>query len=159
MQRLGFTYKKPKLVPRVADEATQQAHIARYQALLGQMGANEAVVFADAVHPEHQAKPADGWFWDGSRPALTATSGRQRINVHAAINLETGCLSYIEEQTLLAKTTRALLERIETAHTDKAIIHVFLDNARYHHAQVLQAWLNAPDRPLLAALLPSSEPD
>ena len=49
---------------------------------------DEAVYFADAVHPEHQSKPAFGWFKKGSNPAVNTTSGRGRVNVHAALNLE-----------------------------------------------------------------------
>ena len=32
-----------------------------YQRLMTELGADEAVYFADAVHPEYQTKPAYGW--------------------------------------------------------------------------------------------------
>ena len=62
MGRLGFVYKKPQSLPAQADEAKQAAFIAKYEALMMGLGADEMVVFSDAVHPEHQSRPAHGWF-------------------------------------------------------------------------------------------------
>ena len=54
MRRLGFVYKKPRTLPAQADEAKQAAFIAKYETLMMGLGADEMVVFSDAVHPEHQ---------------------------------------------------------------------------------------------------------
>ena len=54
MGRLGFVYKKPQSLPARADEANQAAFIAKYEALMMGLGADEMVVFSDAVHPEYQ---------------------------------------------------------------------------------------------------------
>ena len=51
---------------------------------------DETVVYVDAVHPAHQAKPAGRWLPRGQRCALPAASGRDRLNLHGAIDLETG---------------------------------------------------------------------
>ena len=51
MRRLGFAYKKPQLLPTQADEAKQAAFIARYEALMNGLAADEMVVFSDTVHP------------------------------------------------------------------------------------------------------------
>jgi transposase len=155
MNRLGFAYKKPNPVPRVADIPLQEAHIAQYQELTATMDANEAVVFVDAVHPEYQTRPAYGWFRKDCKTTLKTTSGRQRINVHGGLNLETGEFTYIEERTISAQTTKLLLERIETAHPGKKTIHVFLDNARYHHAKILQPWLKEVGRRVKLHFLPA----
>ena len=50
-----------RALPRVADEDKQAEFIAFYQDLMTKLPADEAVYFADAVHPEHQTKPAFGW--------------------------------------------------------------------------------------------------
>jgi hypothetical protein len=39
-----------------------------------------------------------------------------------------------------------LLLTIETMYPGMRLIHVFLDNARYHHAKLVQAWLAQPGR-------------
>ena len=48
------------------------------------------MVFADAVHPTHAARPAGCWASSQEKLAIEQTSGRQRINIHGAIDLETG---------------------------------------------------------------------
>jgi len=58
--RLEFEYRKPKLVPRVADAKQQAVFIEQYEQLLNNLGDDEAVYFCDAVHPEYQTKPAHG---------------------------------------------------------------------------------------------------
>ena len=35
------------------------------------------------------SKPAFGWVKAGSNPAVKTTSGRGRVNIHGAVNLET----------------------------------------------------------------------
>jgi transposase len=37
-----------------------------------------------------------------------------------------------------------LLMAIEAMYPSKRMIHLFLDNARYHHAKLVQAWLARP---------------
>jgi transposase len=37
-----------------------------------------------------------------------------------------------------------LLRAIEAMYPGKRLIHLFVDNARYHHAKLVQAWLARP---------------
>ena len=62
MARLGFEYRKPKAVPRVADPEDQAAFIAAYAILIKYLQPDEAIYFADTVPPEHQSKPASEAF-------------------------------------------------------------------------------------------------
>ena len=102
LARLGFEYRKPKTLPRVADVAKQAEFIAMYENMLNSLADDEAVYFApsrrfqantcqamDAVHPEYQSKPAFGWVKKGANPTLKTTAGRARVNIHGALNLET----------------------------------------------------------------------
>ena len=74
MRRLGFVYKKPRTLPAQADETKQAAFIAKYETLMMGLGADEMIVFSDAVHPEHQSRPAQGWFPKTQKTAIKATS-------------------------------------------------------------------------------------
>ena len=85
--RLGFQYRKPRALPRVADEDKQAEFIALYQDWMTKLPADEAVYFADATHEEHQTKPAFGWVRKGSNPAVKTTAGRGRVNIHGAVCL------------------------------------------------------------------------
>ena len=144
LHRLGLEYKKPDVIPRKLDEEKQKAFIASYEKLLNSMADNEAVLFADAVHPTHAAQPVGCWAPKQDKLAIEQTSGRQRINIHGAIDLETGQTRMIEVLTVDAASTIKLLESIEALYPMLALIHVFLDNARYHHAKLVQEWLSRP---------------
>ncbi len=72
---------------------------------------------------------------------MEQSSGRQRLNIHGAIDLETGQTSMLEVPAADAISTILLLMAIEAMYPGKRLIHLFLDNARYHHAKLVQAWL------------------
>ena len=88
--------------------------------------------------------------WPSSRP-----TGRQRINIHGAIDLETGQTRTIEAETIDAASTIRPLEAIEALYPLLAMIDVYLDNAtRYHHAKLAPAWLDQPGRRIKLHFIP-----
>jgi transposase len=159
LTRLGFEYRKPKAMPAQADVAAQEAFIAAYEQLLNQLGADEVVYFGDAVHPEYQSRPAYGWVRKGDKIAVRRTTGRKRINLHGALCLEDFDCQIIEGECISADTTLRLLERLSARHPCKRKIHVFLDNARYHHARVVKAWLARTDCRVVLHFLPPYAPN
>jgi len=78
-----------------------------------------------------------------------------RLNIHGALNLETGRTRMIEVLTVNALSTIALLVAIEALYPAMRIIHVFLDNARYHHARAVQDWLAMPGRRIRLHFVPA----
>jgi transposase len=155
LHRLGLEYHKPTVIARKLDEEKQQAFIEGYDKLLNSLGNDEAVMFADAVHPTHAARPVGCWAPKTDKLAIEQTSGRQRINIHGAINLESGQTRMIEAETVDAASTIRLLEAIEALYPLLALIHVFLDNARYHHAKLVQEWLARPGCRIKLHFIPS----
>ena len=154
LNRIGLEYRKPEVISRNLDEDKQRAFIAAYENLLNSLPENEAVLFADAVHPTHVTRPAGCWAPRQEKLAIEQTSGRQRINIHGAVDLETGQTRMIEALTIDAASTIRLLESIEAMYPTLALIHVFLDNARYHHAKVVSAWLARPERRINLHFIP-----
>ena len=110
LHRLGLEYHKPDIIPRKLNKEKQQAFIESYDNLLNSLADNEAVLFADAVHPTHAARPAGCWAPKQEPLAIEATSGRERINIHGAIDLATGQTRMIEVVTVDAFSTIRLLE-------------------------------------------------
>ena len=155
LHRLGLEYHKPNVIPRKLDEEKQRAFIEGYEKLLNSLGDDEAVLFADAVHPTHAARPVGCWAPSQEKLAIEQTSGRQRINIHGAIDLETGQTRMIEALTIDAASTIRLLQSIEALYPMLALIHVFLDNARYHHAKLVQEWLALPGRRIKLHFIPT----
>ena len=155
LHRLGLEYHKPDIIPRKLDKEKQLAFIESYDNLLNSLADNEAVLFADAVHPTHAARPAGCWAPKQEKLAIEQTSGRERINIHGAIDLATGQTRMIEVVTVDAVSTIRLLEAIEALYPLLALIHVFLDNARYHHAKLVQEWLARPGCRIKLHFIPS----
>lgn len=52
LRRLGFECRKPKALPRFADEDKQAEFIAFHQGSMTKLPTDEAVNFSDAVHLE-----------------------------------------------------------------------------------------------------------
>jgi transposase len=154
LHRLGLEYHKPKVIPRKLDEEKQKAFIANYEKVLNSLPDDEAVLFADAVHPTHAARPAGCWAPSQENLAIEQTSGRQRIDIHGAVDLETGQTRMIEVETVDAASTIRLLESIEAFYPMLVLIHVFLDNARYHHAKIVREWLAQPGRRVKLHFIP-----
>ena len=154
LHRLGLEYHKPSVIPRKLDKDKQTAFIESYDNLLNSLADNEAVLFADAVHPTHAARPAGCWAPSQDKLAIEQTSGRQRINIHGAIDLETGQTRMIEALTIDAASTIRLLQSIEALYPMLVLIHVFLDNARYHHAKLVREWLAQPGRRIKLHFIP-----
>ena len=155
MNRIGFDWKKPESVPCKIDAGTQQRFIDAHEDLRNSLGPDEAVIYVDAVHPTHQAKPSGRWLPRGQRCALPAASGRDRLNLHGAIDLETGRTNILDVQTVDADSTIALFEALERSHSTMRRIHVFLDNARYHHARAVQEWMRQTGRRIVLHFVPS----
>lgn len=144
LHRTGMEFKAPKAVSRKLDVAKQKEFIDAYNALLNGLSDDEAVMFADAVHPTHTVRPVGCWAPRDVTVAVDQTSGRDRLNIHGAIDLETGKTKMIEVLTVNALSTIALLMAIEIMYPLKRWIHVFLDNAKYHHAEMVEEWLARP---------------
>src|ERR1700746_2357765 len=96
LHRLELEYHKPEVISRKLNVGQQKSFIENYDKLLNSLGANEAVLFADAVHPTHAARPAGCWAPKADKLAIEQTSGRERINIHGAIDLATGQTRRVE---------------------------------------------------------------
>jgi DDE superfamily endonuclease len=89
------------------------------------------------------------------RSRWSRAAERDRLNVHGAIDLETGQTVMKDVLVVDAVSTIMLLMAIEAMYPGKRVIHVFLDNARYHHAKLVQAWLAEPDRRIKLHFIPT----
>ena len=90
LHRLGMEHRRPRAISRKLDPAKQEAFIKAYEGLMNRLPADGAVVFADAVHPTHAVRPVGCWAPGDIKVAVGQTSGRDRLNIHGAIDLETG---------------------------------------------------------------------
>ena len=84
LHRLGLEYHKPEVIDRKLDAEKQQPFIEGYEKLRNALGPDEGVLFLDAVHPTHAARPVGCWAPKEEKLAIEQTSGRQRLNIHGA---------------------------------------------------------------------------
>ena len=146
---------------RKLDPAKQQAFIDTYTALLKTLPDDEAVMFADAVHPTHGARPVGCWAPKEVKVAVDQTSGRDRLNLHGALDLETGRTRMIEVVTVDALSTIALLVAIEApGDADHPCVSGQCPlPPRPGGSGLVGPARPADPAPFRAGLLPASEPD
>lgn len=132
---------------------------AHYRAeTLSDMGHDVKLIAPQYVKPFINRQKNDAAYAEGSCEeslAVEQTSGRQRMNIHGAIDLETGQMQILEVETVDAQSTIQLLASIEGMYPTMARIHLFLDNARYHHAKIVQDWMKAADRRIVLHFIPA----
>ena len=82
LHRLGMEHRKPTAISRKLDPAKQAAFIRSYEALLNQLPADEAVMFADAVHPTHAVRAVGCWAPKKDIPVAITLKQRARTTEH-----------------------------------------------------------------------------
>lgn len=157
LHRLGYEYKKPKLVPGNPDIQAQEEFVKYYESFLMNKPKDSEILFIDAVHPEHNTMAAYGWIRRGVKKELKTNSGRQRLNLHGAINAETHEVTVIESTTVNQDSTIELLETLEQKYFYASMIYIILDNARYHYSKEVKNWLEG--RNIKLVFLPTYSPN
>lgn len=158
LHRLGYEYKKPKLVPGNPDPESQEIFASQYEEFMMNKASDVEVLFIDAVHPEHNAQAAYGWLKRGKRRELKTNSGRQRLNLHGAINAETNEVTVIESDTVNTDSTIQLVEVLDQKYPLAQEIILIADNAKYHYSKLVQKSLL--DHPRIRfVFLPSYSPN
>jgi len=141
LQRHGFSYKKPALVPGKANGQQQQEWMTEYEKLKQSLPADETICFMDGVHPTHNVQLAYGWIKKGERKEISANSGRSRLNLSGVIDVMNHQVLVQEDKMLNAEATISFLQKIEGAYSAKNGIHLFCDNARYYRNKAVTKYL------------------
>ncbi len=159
LHRLGFSYKLTTALPCEANAAAQRTFLADLAPLLADVAAGEAVrYYADAAHPTHNTRCTRAWCATGQERALLTVSGRERVNLNAALNAHAPAQVHLDETSRVdAQSTRRLYEKLLAAHPDTPRIYVVCDNARYYKNKDLTAWL--VNKPIHQVFLPPYSPN
>ena len=159
LHRLGFTYKLTTPVPCQADAVAQADFLDELAVLEAHVVQGEAVLYyADAAHPTHNTRCTRAWCQVGQARPLLTVSGRERVNLNAALNAYDPTQVLLDETNCVnAQSTRRLYEQLLAAHPDKARIYVVCDNARYYKNKDLREWL--ADKPICQVFLPPYSPN
>jgi len=142
LHRMGYVYKKAKGIPGKADAVRQEAFLAEYQELREGPAAEAPVYFTDAVHPQHNPVLSQGWFRRGTEREVLTNTGRRRLNIHGAIDIQTMSAVVRYEDWVNAEATLRLFQEIEQRHPEAPAIFVICDNAPYYRAKAVQEYLD-----------------
>lgn len=138
----GYVFKKPKARPGKPDINAQDDFVKRYLEFMSKKAENEAVFFVDAVHAIHNSLVGYGWIKKGGARELKTNSGRDRLNIHGAMNAETlETVTVMGEANVDSSSTIELFELLESMYPLAATIYVILDNAKYHYSLEVHNWV------------------
>jgi len=141
LRRLGYVYKKPKLVPGKADAAAQEEFIEKYGNLKENSEEGDVVMFADATHPQHNPVISQGWIKRGKEHPIKSNTGRRRLNINGAIDIRSMSAEIRFDDTIDAISTIDLFEQIERANPLAKRITIICDNARYYRSKAVAEYL------------------
>lgn len=158
LHRLGFSYKKPKIIPGKADTVKQAEFIAKYNQIKNSLKTNDQIYFVDSTHPQHNTRPSYGWILKGKKndKIIKTNTGRERLNLAGALNLSNKQAVVLSEKTINRQVTLKLLKKLESAQPHGKI-YLILDNASYYHAKVVTDYVKGKRIKLL--FLPSYSPN
>ena len=155
LHRLGFVYKKPKHLPSKADRVAQEEFIIRYKELKQNKKAEDKIYFVDGTHPMHNSQLGYGWIKKGKEKFVKANTGRARVNLNGAYNVEENKIIVREDESINAQSTVALLEQMQKQQPE-GMLYVILDNARYYHSKHVKEFLKKNTRIKFVYLPPYS---
>ena len=128
LHKLGFSYKKPKGVPGKADTKEQEAFVKKYN----RVKKKGLVYFADSTHPMLNPILSSGWIRKGKEFDIKTNSGRQRVNINGAIEINTLSVVSRSCKRVNGSSMCDLLRAIRLKHPKEKKIHLILDNAPYN---------------------------
>jgi transposase len=158
LRRRGFVYKKTKVIPGKFDPKKQAFFLKFYDILKEGKDTEDKIYFLDATHPQHNTKPSYGWIYKGDTKTIKGNSGRRRINLNGALNLEDMEITVLEEQTIntdaMIRLLTKLLEKQKTG-----TIYALMDNASYNHSKELKQFLKKHRDRIIVYYLPTYSPN
>ncbi|MCB0835957.1 MAG: IS630 family transposase [Bacteroidetes bacterium] len=152
LRRIGFSYKKTKEVPCKADLSKQLTFVEQtLPPMLKEAQRGDArLYFVDGVHPTHNTRSTYGWIETGTERGQLTVSGRDRVNINAALNaLDHTDVQVVEADRINAQSTQDLYQKLIEKHPQAKTIYVIQDNARYYRNKQLSKWVeNTPIQPV-----------
>ena len=136
LHRLGFSFKKPKSVPGKAERKKQEAFIREYKKVKSQGG---LIYFGDATHPTFNTTLNYGWIKKGEEFEVKTNSGRFRININGAIEINTMDVITRSYPTINQYSICDFLKAVRVKNPDEKKITLILDQANYYRAKRVRA--------------------
>jgi transposase len=157
LHRLHFVYKKTKALPGKVNLQKQEQFKAEYEVLKEKKKPEDKIYFLDASHPQHNNMPFYGWIYKGETKVIKTNSGRARINLNGALNLEDMEITVLSEETINRYAMMRLVLTLEEKQPTGEI-YLIVDNASYNHSYEFDLFLQDHPRAHLI-FLPAYSPN
>jgi len=141
LHNIGFSYKKPKIIPGKADPVAQERFLIKHEKIKENKGKDDPVYFMDGVHPQHNVQSSYGWIKRGEEREIKSNTGRKRLNINGAIDIENMSCCTVIEKAVNAQSTIHLLIKIEEKHKKSEVIYVICDHAQYYRSRLVNEHL------------------
>lgn len=141
LHRIGFSYKKPSLVPGKADARQQHEFLDMLAKLNQSKSPEDKLYYGDGTHPQHNSMPSYGWLPKGEDTPLKSNTGRKRVNLSGVLDAETHEVIVKEEIRLNAESTIEFFKLIERRNPESDNIYIILDNAGYYKGEKIREFL------------------
>jgi transposase len=155
LHRLGFSYKQTTHFPSKMNPETQKGWQSIFEEALKTI--NGVVLYMDGVHPQHNSGRGKVWIKTGEEKFIPSNTGRKRVNINGAYNVETQEIVTHFCETINAQTTIELFTKIEAKYPLAESIYLVCDNASYYRNELIETHLNGSRIKLI--FLPTYSPN
>jgi NAD(P)-dependent dehydrogenase (short-subunit alcohol dehydrogenase family) len=103
---------------------------------------NDVFSFVDGVHPQHKSHPAYGWLERGVEMELPSNSGRQRMNIDGAVNIETleVEVDFTDSVSVNSESMKRFMAQLIAKNPKSKMIDLILNNAGYCHSKEVEEY-------------------
>jgi hypothetical protein len=101
---------------------------------------NDVFSFVDGVHPQHKSHPVYGWFERGVETVLPSNSGRQRVNINGAVNIDTFDVEVDFTNSVNSESMKRFMAQLIANNPKSKMIDMILDNANYYHSKDIEEY-------------------
>ncbi|WP_260472078.1 IS630 family transposase [Bacillus canaveralius] len=159
MERLGLSYTKPTYTLAAADEEKQKEFVETTfpEVKKIQNGEIDHILFEDeSMIRDYQALQYT-WFAKGKQRIIKTTGKHRGVKLLATVDYVTGEIVWQEEEQYTALEFLSFLKKVTAAYPTGNMV-LILDNARIHHAKMLEPFLKEIGGRLKLIFLPPYSP-
>jgi transposase len=145
LKRLGCSFHKASAFLFKADQEKQKEFIAEYEQDKSKVQTDGwRRYFIDGVHPLYGMEVVFYcWLLAGQRFEVGVGGGRKRLNILGAYSPDDQ--DYLDcrytDKNLNAESVIELFKLMMSKHPETKYFRIYLDNARYQHANILKEWI------------------
>ncbi len=155
MHQLGLTLLRPQTIPAKGSPEKKAEFRETFDKTIQILEPNDHVLFLDAATFQHSASITRIWAEKGHQPTVPIVGGRERMHILGAIEPANDIGWFSTCPTLKASCLISFFKQLMRQYPI-GDLYIVLDNARVHHAKLVQRFIEINNRIHLIYLPPYS---